>query len=220
MKNAPILEFKDVTKSFGNIKALSGVTFEVGAGEFVFIVGPSGAGKTTLLRLLLGEIKPTTGTIIFDGKVVSNLKSSELPLYRQKIGAVFQDFKLLPERTVRENIEVLLAIKGIAESEWKSKVDHVLELVGLGARSELFPSQLSGGELQRVSIARALVLDPKLIFADEPTGNLDWETTNGIVDIFVKVNKEGKTVIVSSHNRDIIKKLEKRVIELKEGKTK
>lgn len=220
MKNAPILEFKDVTKSFGNIKALSGVTFEVGAGEFVFIVGPSGAGKTTLLRLLLGEIKPTTGTIIFDGKVVSNLKSSELPLYRQKIGAVFQDFKLLPERTVRENIEVLLAIKGIAESEWKNKVDHVLELVGLGARSELFPSQLSGGELQRVSIARALVLDPKLIFADEPTGNLDWETTNGIVDIFVKVNKEGKTVIVSSHNRDIIKKLEKRVIELKEGKTK
>jgi len=220
MKNAPILEFKDVTKAFGGIKALSGVTFEVETGEFVFVVGPSGAGKTTLLRLLLGELVPTAGSITFDGKNVSNLKSSELPFHRQKIGAIFQDFKLLPERTVRENIEVPLAIKGISESEWKGKVDHVLKLVGLEARSELFPSQLSGGETQRVSIARALVLDPKLIFADEPTGNLDWETADGIMDIFVKVNKEGKTVLVSSHNKDIIKKLEKRVIELKDGKIK
>ncbi|MEK7497853.1 MAG: ATP-binding cassette domain-containing protein, partial [Patescibacteria group bacterium] len=161
MKNAPILEFKNVTKSFGKINALSDVSFEVENGEFVFLVGPSGAGKTTILRLLLGELYPTTGTIIFDGKDVSNLKSSEIPFCRQKIGSVFQDFKLLPERTVRENVEVPLAIKGTPESEWKSKVDHVLKLVGLSERSELFPSQLSGGEMQRVAIARALIYEPE-----------------------------------------------------------
>jgi len=213
-----LLEFKKVTKSFGNIKALDDVSFKVNEGEFVFVVGPSGAGKTTLLRLILGEVRPTAGEIVFDGRNIANLKSNEVPLHRQKIGVVFQDFKLLPERTIRENIEVALAVKEVAESKWKGIVDEVLKMVGLSERSELFPAQLSGGEVQRVSLARALVVDPKLIFADEPTGNLDWDTGEEIMKLFSKINKEGKTIIVSSHNKDIIERMAKRVIKLKGGK--
>ncbi|MEK6577627.1 MAG: cell division ATP-binding protein FtsE [Bdellovibrionota bacterium] len=218
MSGTPILEFKDVSKSFGKIKALEGVSFSVKEGEFVFVVGPSGAGKTTLLRLILGEIWPTSGQIIFESKNVANLKNSEIPEHRQRIGVVFQDFKLLTDRTVRENIEVALAVKGVDQAKWKSMVDAVLKSVGLSERSELFPAQLSGGEVQRVSLARALAVNPKLIFADEPTGNLDWETGEEIMKLFEKVNKEGMTIIVSSHNQDIIEKMAKRVIKLKEGK--
>lgn len=216
--SSAILEFKNVTKSFGKIKALSDVSFKVDEGEFVFVVGPSGAGKTTLLRLLLGEIKPTSGEIVFAGKNIANIKNSEIPEHRQKIGIVFQDFKLLPERTVRENIEVALAVKEIDEDKWDKIVDEVLTMVGLSARSELFPAQLSGGEIQRVALARALVVEPKLIFADEPTGNLDWDTGEEIMKLFSKINKEGKTIIVSSHNKDIIERMAKRVIKLKEGR--
>lgn len=213
-----ILEFKDVTKSFGNIRALDNVSFKVHEGEFVFVVGPSGAGKTTLLKLILGEIRPTSGEIILEDKNVANIPSSDVPRLRQKIGSVFQDFKLLADRTVRENVEVALAVKGIDETKWKALVDEVLAQVGLSERSELFPSQLSGGEVQRVSLARALVVEPKIIFADEPTGNLDWETGEEIMKLFEKINKEGKTVIVSSHNKDIIEKMGKRVIKLKDGR--
>lgn len=218
MSGAPILEFKNVTKSFGKIKALDDVSFAINEGEFIFVVGPSGAGKTTLLKLILGEIWPTTGEIIFETKNVSKLKKSEVPEHRQRIGVVFQDFKLLADRTVRENVEVGLAVKDVPESEWKGRVDSVLKMVGLSNRSELFPAQLSGGEVQRVSLARALVVNPKLIFADEPTGNLDWDTGEEIMKLFEKVNREGKTVIVSTHNRDIIDRMKKRVIRLKEGK--
>lgn len=218
MSGAPILEFKNVTKSFGKIKALDGVSFEVKEGEFVFVVGPSGAGKTTLLRLLLGEFRPTAGEIIFETKNVANLKNSEVPEHRQRMGVVFQDFKLLPERTVFENVAVALAVKDVPETQWAGKVEKVLKEVGLAARSDLFPAQLSGGEIQRVSLARALVIEPKLVFADEPTGNLDWDTADAIMDLFVKINKEGKTVIVATHNKEIIDKLGKRVIKLKEGK--
>lgn len=218
MSGTPILEFKDVTKSFGKIKALENVSFGVREGEFVFVVGPSGAGKTTLLRLILGEIKPTSGQIVFESKDVAKLKSSELPEHRQRIGVVFQDFKLLSDRTVRENVEVALAVKGVDESKWKGIVDSVLKSIGLYERAELFPAQLSGGEIQRVSLARALAVNPKLIFADEPTGNLDWDTGEEIMKLFERVNKEGMTIIVSSHNQDIIEKMGKRVIKLKEGK--
>ncbi len=218
MSGSPILEFKNVTKSFGTIKALDDVSFKVGEGEFVFLVGPSGAGKTTLLRLILGEIKPTAGEIIFETKNVANLKGAEIPEHRQRIGVVFQDFKLLPERTLRENIEVALDVKEIPQSKWDNLVNSTLKMVGLSDRSELFPSQLSGGEVQRVSLARALVVNPKLIFADEPTGNLDWDTGEEIMKLFEKVNKEGKTIIVSSHNKDIIEKMAKRIIRLKGGK--
>lgn len=218
MSASAILEFKDVSKSFGRIKALNNVSFEVGKGDFVFIVGPSGAGKTTLLRLLMAEISPTSGEIIFAGKNISNLKKSEVPFLRQTMGIVFQDFKLLSDRTVYENVAIALAVKGVSESHWGARVNKILKEVGLLERSDLFPSQLSGGEIQRVALARALVVEPDIIFADEPTGNLDWETADSIMDLFVKINKEGKTVIVSTHNKEIIDKLGKRVIKLKDGK--
>ncbi|HSX48966.1 MAG TPA: cell division ATP-binding protein FtsE [Candidatus Saccharimonadales bacterium] len=213
-----MVEFKNVTKSFGNIKALNGVSFKIEKGEFVFIVGPSGAGKTTVLRLLLREFMPTSGEIILDNENITTLKSGRTPYIRQKIGVVFQDFKLLKDKTVRENIEIALAIKKVPQTEWESRVNQVLKLVGLGSRSALFPAQLSGGETQRVAIARALVVDPKVVFADEPTGNLDWETGEAIMELLEKINKSGKTIIVTSHNLEIIKRMKKRVIKLADGK--
>jgi len=213
-----MVKFAHVSKSFGDIKALVDVSFEVKKGEFVFITGPSGAGKTTLLKLILREILPDTGQIVFDGEDIVNLPQEKVPYLRQKIGVVFQDYKVLPERTVRENVEVPLAVTGVSPDEWEARVNQVLKLVGLDERSELFPSQLSGGELQRVSLARALVVNPKLIMADEPTGNLDWETADAIMELFEKINKEGKTVLMATHNKHVVERLKKRVIELKDGK--
>lgn len=213
-----MVKFKGVSKSFGEIKALQDVSFEVDDGEFVFLVGPSGAGKTTILRLILREILPDSGEIIFDKVNISDLSDKETPVLRQKIGVVFQDYKILPERTVRENVEVALAVVGVSEEEWNKRVDHILQLVGLSGRADLFPAQLSGGELQRVSLARALVVNPKVILADEPTGNLDWETAGQIVELLTKINKEGKTVIMATHHEGLIKKYKYRVIKLKEGK--
>ena len=213
-----MIEFKNVSKSYGSIKALADISFKVANGEFVFITGPSGAGKTTLLKLILREILPDSGQIVFDGADIVGLSQEEVPHLRQKIGVVFQDFKVLPERTVRENVEVPLAVVGVNPEEWEARVDQVLKLVGLDARTELFPSQLSGGELQRVSLARALVVNPKLILADEPTGNLDSETADGVMDLFEKINKEGKTVIMATHNERIIEKYKKMEIKIKEGR--
>lgn len=214
-----LIEFKKVSKFFGDIKALLDISFEVKEGEFVFITGASGAGKTTILRLILHELLPDTGQILFGGKDISKLGKGEIPKYRQKIGVVFQDFKVIPERTVRENVDVALAVIDLPQEKWAERVKHVLNLVGLSSRSDLFPAQLSGGELQRVSLARALIVNPKLILADEPTGNLDWETADSMMDLFEKIKKEGKTIIMATHNKEIISKLGKRVIELKEGKT-
>lgn len=213
-----MVKFAHVSKSFGDIKALQDISFTVEKGEFVFITGPSGAGKTTLLKLILREILPNSGQIIFDGQDIVNLSEKNIPYLRQKIGVVFQDYKVINERTVRENVEVPLAVAGINQDEWGTRVNQVLKLVGLDKRSELFPLQLSGGELQRVSLARALVINPKLILADEPTGNLDWETADAIMDLFEKINKEGKTVIMATHNKHVVEKLKKRVIHIKEGK--
>lgn len=213
-----MVEFRNVSKSFGKIQALSDISLKIDEGEFVFIVGPSGAGKTTLLRLLLAQTRPSSGQIVFDGKEIQKIKSGDIPYLRRKIGVVFQDFKLLPERTLRENVEVPLAVKGIPKTEWVPRVDQVLKLVGLDSRSEMFPSQLSGGELQRVSLARALVVNPKVIFADEPTGNLDWETADAIMDLLVRINKEGKTLIVTSHNQNIIDKVGARIVEIRDGR--
>ena len=213
-----MVKFAHVSKSFGEIKALVDVSFEVKKGEFVFITGPSGAGKTTLLKLILREILPDTGRVVFDGEDIVGLSQEKVPYLRQKIGVVFQDYKVLSERTVRENVEVPLAVTGVSPDEWEARVNQVLKLVGLDERSELFPAQLSGGELQRVSLARALVINPKLIMADEPTGNLDWETGDAIMELFEKINKEGKTVIMATHNKHVVERLKKRVIELKDGK--
>lgn len=213
-----LLEFKNVSKAFGDVRAVTDLSFGVGKGEFVFIVGPSGSGKTTILRLLMAEFKPTSGSIVFDGTDVTKIKKQDIPYLRRKIGAVFQDFKLIKDRSIRENIEVVLDVVGVNEKEWDARVNQVLKLVGLGHRAELFPLQLSGGELQRVAIARALVVSPVVIFADEPTGNLDWETAESIMDLLARINKEGKTVIVTSHNKEIIDRMKKRVIQLKDGK--
>ncbi len=213
-----MIKLKDVTKTFGKIKAVEDINFAVDKGEFIFITGPSGAGKTTILKLILRDYLPSKGKIFFDGKNIVDLPEKFVPKLRQQIGVVFQDFKVLPERTVRENVEVALAVRGTPDSEWRKRVKDVLELVGLIQRADLFPSQLSGGELQRVSLARALVVNPKLILADEPTGNLDWETSGKLMDLFEKINKEGKTIIMATHHRGIVDKLKKREIKIDKGR--
>lgn len=213
-----MVKFKNVTKKFGSMAALTDISFEVEKGEFVFITGPSGSGKTTILKLILGEYVPDAGEIEVDGINLKGAKPADIPQYRQKIGTVFQDFKVLPERTVSENIEVALAVIGLPEGEWEGRIKHVLNLVGLSRQADLFPSQLSGGELQRVSLARALVVNPKLLLADEPTGNLDWDTSDDIMKLFEKINEEGKTIIMATHNLDIVKKYKKRVVHIIGGK--
>lgn len=220
-KTSPALvKFEGVTKKFGSLTALDKISFEVQKGEFVFITGKSGSGKTTILKLILGEILPSSGVINVDGTNVGLLKSNDLPVYRQKIGTVFQDFKVLPERTIKENIAVALAVIGLPQENWDERVNNVLKLVNLTRQTNLFPSQLSGGELQRVSLARALVVNPKILLADEPTGNLDWDTSDSIMELFEKINKEGKTIIMATHNKEIVKKLKKRIIHIENGNIK
>lgn len=213
----PFLEFREVSKNFGTIEALKDVSFDIDEGEMVFVTGHSGAGKTTLLKLLIREVRPSSGEIIFDGKSIGKIKRHEIPKLRQKIGVVFQDFRLLSEKTVRENCNIALAIIGFPKEEWDARVEHVLDLVGLSERADLFPSQLSGGEEQRAALARALVVNPKIIFADEPTGNLDWDTAEEVMQLLKKIHSEGKTVIVTTHNKKIVKDFDARVLELKKG---
>jgi len=213
-----MVTFKNVTRRFGKVLALDQVSFEVGDGEFVFVTGPSGSGKTTIIKLILGSIVADSGEVIVDKLNLKNLKDKDLPKFRQSVGVVFQDFKVLPERTVGENVEVALAVTGVSEADWKGRVSHVLKLVGLKDFENLFPSQLSGGELQRVSMARALSVNPQIILADEPTGNLDWETSDSIMQLLEKINKEGKTIIMATHNQEITKKYKKRIIHLVGGK--
>lgn len=213
-----MLKVENVTKQFGDIHALEDISFSIEPGEFVFLTGPSGAGKTTVLRMILRELTPDSGSIWLEDTDIVTLKNKEIPKLRQQIGVVFQDFKVLPYRTVRENVEVALAVIGLDSNEWDARVGHVLDLVGLTDRIDLFPSQLSGGELQRVSLARALVVNPKIILADEPTGNLDWETAEKIMDLFEKISNEGKTVIMATHHKGIMGELGERIITLRNGK--
>lgn len=218
VRNITKLSVRNVTKSFGDVLALEDISFDIDEGEFIFLSGPSGAGKTTLLRLILRDLLPDKGEILLDDHDITKLSERDIPSLRKQIGVVFQDFKVLPERTLRENIEVALAVIGTPKEEWQSRVDHMLKLTGLSRRAEFFPSQLSGGELQRVSLARALSVNPKIILADEPTGNLDWDTADSLTELFKAINKEGKTILMATHNKLIIEKLGNRVIELREGK--
>lgn len=213
-----MIKFENVTKNFGRINALNDVSFEIKDGEFVFLTGPSGAGKTTILKMILRDMLPDSGKVFFDQNDITDISNRDIPYLRQQMGIVFQDFKVLPERTVAENVEIVLAVANIDQSEWRKRVEHVLKLVGLTNRSRLFPSQLSGGELQRVSLARALVINPKIILADEPTGNLDWKTAEGIMELLEKINKEGKTIIMATHHEGIIKHAKHRVLELNDGR--
>ena len=212
-----MLKFESVTKKFGSTNALDNVSFEVGLGEFVFVTGPSGAGKSTLLKLLLRQLKPDHGKIIIEGKDISELKKDQVPFYRRKLGFVFQDFKLLPDRTVWENVALGLEI-GEDTKNPEKKIKDALEEVGIEDKKNLFPRQLAGGEQQRVVIARALVTQPKLILADEPTGNLDPVTSRQIISLLDHAAKNGTTVLMATHNEIIVSTLKRRVLKFKKGK--
>lgn len=220
-----MISFQGITKIYPPnslgcqfITALDDVSFEVKPKEFVSIVGKSGAGKTTLLKLLLAEEKPTRGQVFFDGQDVHRIKPADLPWLRQKIGAVFQDYKLFPSKSVFENVAYAMEVIGASDQAIARDVPEVLEIVGLEERVKNCPLELSGGERQRVAIARALIHRPEVILADEPTGNLDPYHTLDIIRLLLKIQEMGTTVILATHNREIINNLSKRVITLDNGK--
>lgn len=214
-----MLYFENVRKEYpGNAVVLDDINLMIERGELVSIVGHSGAGKTTLIKMILAEEKPTSGKISFHSNLIHNLKGNELVELRRKIGMVFQDFRLLNNRTVFENIAFAMEASGKTDEEIENDVPHVLELVDLQTKIHHFPDQLSGGERQRVAIARALVNRPEIIIADEPTGNLDPINTYDIIQILKKINDLGTTVILTTHNKGIIDHLKKRVITMEDGK--
>lgn len=220
-----VISFKNITKIYpANSQrdkptvALENVSFNIKENEFVSIVGKSGAGKTTLLKLILAEEKPTKGKIFFDGQEINKIKPDKLPALRRKIGAIFQDYKLLPSKTAYENVRYALEVIGASEAEIDRDVKEVMEIVGLTERMNNFPAELSGGECQRVAIARALIHRPKVILADEPTGNLDPYHTLDIIRLLLKINSLGTTIILATHNKEVINRLGKRVITLEKGK--
>ncbi len=215
----PILAFDGVSRVFpGEFVALENVTFSVMPGEFVSIVGASGAGKSTLLRMVYAEDMPTAGTVYFNGRALNTIKRHLLPFYRRNIGTVFQDFKLLQNRTVFENVAYALEVQGAPNAEIEEEVPQILEIVGLEDKMEFFPRQLSGGEQQRVALARALIHRPKVIVADEPTGNLDPISTWEIVQLLLKINEFGTTVLLATHNKNIVDRINRRVITLDRGR--
>ncbi|PJC28218.1 cell division ATP-binding protein FtsE [Candidatus Shapirobacteria bacterium CG_4_9_14_0_2_um_filter_39_11] len=213
-----MIKFENVSKKFGEVATLDKVNFELKPGEFVFIIGPSGAGKTTLVKLILKDYLPTAGTIKIGGINLEEIPKRKISDYRRKIGVVFQDFKLLPDRTALENVALALRIFGEKETEIIPKVMEVLGLVGLGERADFFPAQLSAGELQRTCLARAIIGSPEIVLADEPTGNLDLGTARQIVKLLKKINEMGKTIIMTTHNFEIVNQMKERVIELDKGK--
>jgi cell division transport system ATP-binding protein len=213
-----MIDFNQVTKKFGKIVALNNASFKIEPGDFVFITGPSGAGKTTIIRLILKELEPTSGKIKINQQDLAEVPSKKIPELRRKIGVVFQDFKLLSDRTVFENVVLPLEVTGADKKTIEERASEILKLVGLSDRAELFPSQLAGGELQRVCLARAVVAEPKILLADEPTGNLDPATSWQIIKLMKKINKMGTTVIMATHNVDIVNSMRERVIKLGKGK--
>lgn len=214
-----MIQMVNVSKNYPNgTKALSDVTVRINKGEFVFLVGPSGAGKSTFIKMITREEQVSRGHINFNGKHVGRLKSREVPYLRRSIGVIFQDFRLLPNRTVAENVAFALEVIEASRREIKKAVPKALQMVGLEKKADVLPSQLSGGEQQRVAIARAIVNNPPLIIADEPTGNLDPETSREIMNLLQDVNKCGTTIIMATHAKDIVDDLKKRVIALENGK--
>lgn len=213
-----MIQFKDVTKRFpmGNL-VLDNISFTIGEGEFVVITGQSGAGKTTLARLMIKDLEPTSGEIVIDGEEIAKIKPKHIHTLRRKVGVIFQDYKIIPDKTVAENIVLTLQIANFAKDKIVNRVSHLLELVGLGDKKELFPAQLSGGELQRAAIARAIAAEPQILFADEPTGNLDPDTALEIINLLKKINSASTTVLVATHNHDFIN-LANHHLHLKDGK--
>ena len=215
----PVLVLNDVTKMYPNGReALKDVDLVVPEGDFVFLVGASGAGKSTLMKLLIRDELATMGTVMLDGDDLSRLPRRKVPIVRRKIGIVFQDFKLLPRKTVRENIAFALEVTGTSRRRIRPAVDRVLSLVGLTQQAEQYPNQLSGGEQQRTAIARALVHDPRIVIADEPTGNLDPLISWEILQLLLRINELGVTVLMATHDADVVTALRKRVVALEEGR--
>lgn len=198
--------------------ALKNISIHIDKGEFVFVVGPSGAGKSTFVKVLTHELVPEQGTIVVNGINITKLKRSKVPYYRRTLGIVFQDFRLLSEKTVFENIAFVLRVTGAKSREIKERVNNVLDLVGLRNKAKELPSKLSGGEQQRVAIARALVNQPLLLIADEPTGNLDPVTSEEIMKLFNRINHMGTTIIMVTHNKDLVNAMHKRVINIEDGR--
>lgn len=208
----------NVSKVYENgVVALKNVSFKIDKGDFVFVVGPSGAGKTTLIKLIFKEEEPTEGYLVVAGRNLSRLKRRDVPFYRRKIGVVFQDFRLLPQKTVFENVAFAMEVVEASKKEIHRKVPLVLELVGLLDRQKAFPAELSGGEKQRVALARAIVNNPEIIIADEPTGNLDPDTAWDIIDLLKEINLRGTTVVVATHASQIVNTMKQRVIALRKG---
>ena len=214
-----MIELVNVNKTYPNgIEVLNSINLNIGKEEFVFIVGPSGAGKTTLLKMLYREEIPTSGKVVVDRVNVADLEPAQVPFLRRNIGVVFQDFKLLPRRTVYENVAFALRVTGAPRSTIRRKVMQSLELVGMLKRANAFPDELSGGEKQRACIACAIVNNPALLIADEPTGNLDPTTTWDIVQLLDKINRRNTTVIVATHNKSIVDDMKRRVVAMEAGK--
>jgi len=214
-----MIKFNNVTKIYHpDTIVLRDISFEVERGEFVSIVGKSGSGKTTLTRLILGLEEPSEGEVFFEETNLNSISSSKIQDLRRKIGVIYQDYKLLPTKTVYENVSYIMAVEGKPDKEIHVEVPKVLDVIGLTGKEDNFPSELSGGEQQRLAIARALVNHPDIIIADEPTGNLDPYNTYEVISLLQKINQTGKTIILATHDREVINKLAKRVITLEEGR--
>src|SRR6266513_2385682 len=213
-----VVEFRRVTKRYENGTGLDDASFTVRRGEFVFLVGSTGSGKSTVMRLLIKELEPTSGRITVAGRDLADISRKKVPYFRRNLGVVFQDFKLLPNRTVHDNVAYALQVTGHSRREIREKVPDVLRLTGLSLKLHSYPDQLSGGEQQRVSVARAFVNHPPLLLADEPTGNLDPETSIGIMQLLYRINRTGTTVLVVTHNREMGDKMRRRVLALDEGR--
>lgn len=214
-----LLVAKDITKSYPpNVTAVNHISLSVSRGEFLFITGKSGAGKTTLIRLLSKQEEPDSGKLFIAGKDITAIPRSKGYFVRRELGVVFQDFKLIDYKTVFENVSFALEMLGYPDSYIKEKTYEVLSVVGLKDKIKLFPKELSGGEQQRVAVARAIVNNPIILFADEPTGNLDWKTSFELMDLFMAINKKGSTIVMATHNEDIVKKLNKRNLVIEKGK--
>lgn len=214
-----MIQARRLTKKYDNgVLALENLSLHIKKGEFVFLVGPSGAGKSTFLNLVIRRETPTEGFLSVAGKNVALIKKQEIPFFRRRIGYIFQDYKLFPNKTVRENISFALEVIEADPPEIRERVNSVLDLVGLLHKAEVFPSELSGGEQQRVSLARAIVNSPLLLLADEPTGNLDPDTSWEIMELLREINRRGTTIVMATHNREIVDRMQKRVIALEKGR--
>lgn len=213
-----MIEFKDVSKTYTTgVEAVKNVSLEIEKGEFVFIVGSSGCGKSTMIKMMLKEVEPTYGEIYINGKDITKLPKRKIPYLRRSMGIVFQDFRLLQDKTVYENVAYAMRVIGAGPRAIKKQVPNVLSLVGLLNKAKAYPDELSGGEQQRIAVARALVNNPSMLIADEPTGNLDPETAWEIMSLLNDINRRGTTVVVATHAKDIVDKMQKRVIAIEQG---